>query len=126
MRISDWSSDVCSSDLDRPARPCRTLGLEREAFAPAIAFGGIAGRKPQLDLRQRVAATGPAGEGIGFGTPSRGKTQTPHARMRASRLIGSDRHRLADRAGGGRPTAGGGVDLRVISVGSPRPLDLRP
>src|SRR3546814_11839399 len=52
---------------DRPARPCRTLGLEREAFAPAIAFGGIAGRKPQLDLRQRVAATGPAGEGIGFG-----------------------------------------------------------
>src|SRR3546814_13892063 len=21
MRISDWSSDVCSSDLDRPARP---------------------------------------------------------------------------------------------------------
>src|SRR3546814_7171154 len=23
MRISDWSSDVCSSDLSRPAKPCR-------------------------------------------------------------------------------------------------------
>src|SRR3546814_15792888 len=23
MRISDWSSDVCSSDLDRPRRGCR-------------------------------------------------------------------------------------------------------
>src|SRR3546814_4243131 len=28
MRISDWSSDVCSSDLDRAGRPGIDLGLE--------------------------------------------------------------------------------------------------
>src|SRR3546814_12044187 len=27
MRISDWSSDVCSSDLPRPALPDRQKGL---------------------------------------------------------------------------------------------------
>src|SRR3546814_6281028 len=29
MRISDWSSDVCSSDLRREARRHRQLGAER-------------------------------------------------------------------------------------------------
>src|SRR3546814_1146752 len=28
MRISDWSSDVCSSDLPVPARPYREAGME--------------------------------------------------------------------------------------------------
>src|SRR3546814_5243402 len=30
MRISDWSSDVCSSDLQPQVRPQRTLGVERQ------------------------------------------------------------------------------------------------
>src|SRR3546814_5793841 len=28
MRISDWSSDVCSSDLASPRRPCAELGQD--------------------------------------------------------------------------------------------------
>src|SRR3546814_17235346 len=35
MRISDWSSDVCSSDLPRPARPSRSASLIGVA-APAM------------------------------------------------------------------------------------------
>src|SRR3546814_13753453 len=31
MRISDWSSDVCSSDLDRRALPCPFVHRQREA-----------------------------------------------------------------------------------------------
>src|SRR3546814_971616 len=33
MRISDWSSDVCSSDLDAGPCPVRHVGLERAAPA---------------------------------------------------------------------------------------------
>src|SRR3546814_9789389 len=29
MRISDWSSDVCSSDLSSPPGPCRSRGRSR-------------------------------------------------------------------------------------------------
>src|SRR3546814_19703577 len=35
MRISDWSSDVCSSDLGGPARPCRRRRTRPEARRPA-------------------------------------------------------------------------------------------
>src|SRR3546814_6410832 len=36
MRISDWSSDVCSSDLNQSASPApRTPGRVRPAAAPA-------------------------------------------------------------------------------------------
>src|SRR3546814_2286987 len=36
MRISDWSSDVCSSDLGPPdARACNTASAEREARSTA-------------------------------------------------------------------------------------------
>src|SRR3546814_5096626 len=38
MRISDWSSDVCSSDLDDPERPERLNNLPVEKFAAAIGF----------------------------------------------------------------------------------------
>src|SRR3546814_3726033 len=47
MRISDWSSDVCSSDLARgggdadPPQPCGALGRDRvmEAAFDAVAAG---------------------------------------------------------------------------------------
>src|SRR3546814_1663856 len=38
MRISDWSSDVCSSDL-QPAAPKRG-GVERRAILKGLATGG--------------------------------------------------------------------------------------
>src|SRR3546814_10066935 len=45
MRISDWSSDVCSSDLQRvPERPNRS-------FAAAWKFPGPAVRAPTLSIR---------------------------------------------------------------------------
>src|SRR3546814_8489915 len=55
MRISDWSSDVCSSDLMRPVRPCvaavedahAAIALarrEQEGLADVRGFGrGVAG-----------------------------------------------------------------------------------
>src|SRR3546814_11862615 len=36
MRISDWSSDVCASDLDGPA-PCGTIPPEQAATSAASA-----------------------------------------------------------------------------------------
>src|SRR3546814_8364852 len=45
MRISDWSSDVCSSDLQRR--------IDRHAAADALALSAFdaVGRKDDLDLR---------------------------------------------------------------------------
>src|SRR3546814_3581755 len=56
MRISDWSSDVCSSDLDhRPAPPPRLLdGLVARAVHDGPAF------HPRGALRRRRANNGPA------------------------------------------------------------------
>src|SRR3546814_14124648 len=34
MRISDWSSDVCSSDLDPPTGPVSSETLSRDRIAP--------------------------------------------------------------------------------------------
>src|SRR3546814_15674610 len=61
MRISDWSSDVCSSDLqavargDRPHHPGRATGrlpvrdrAERGGERTDALDGGLAGRRRQL------------------------------------------------------------------------------
>src|SRR3546814_10662790 len=42
MRISDWSSDVCSSDLARPARVCARRGLDAERRPMARQTQGVA------------------------------------------------------------------------------------
>src|SRR3546814_9684012 len=54
MRISDWSSDVCSSDLDRAAAELAHRHVERHAGAGRVFF---------KDHRQRIA--GERGVGIG-------------------------------------------------------------
>src|SRR3546814_7397790 len=67
MRISDWSSDVCSSDL-------RTPGPGVEPFAPTFDTVGVFG----LDLRQVLQAAlatigetaQPRGDGAGSGSLS--------------------------------------------------------
>src|SRR3546814_2563259 len=38
MRISDWSSDVCSSDLNTPGTPINEGGLNAAAIAPALRY----------------------------------------------------------------------------------------
>src|SRR3546814_12661581 len=49
MRISDWSSDVCSSDLARPERRRRFMALHGQVFvlgyADAVQKGEITARR---------------------------------------------------------------------------------
>src|SRR3546814_17780975 len=52
MRISDWSSDVCSSDLGQPRRlPCSIAGNRRDLSpinGPQFSRdGGNSGRRPR-------------------------------------------------------------------------------
>src|SRR3546814_13514866 len=70
MRISDWSSDVCSSDLFACGKLCRPFGLEALAvllpardqgvavphLAPQHLVGGDDAAHLRLDQRQFVVA----------------------------------------------------------------------
>src|SRR3546814_11487003 len=47
MRISDWSSDVCSSDLDAPDRSAGPLGGER--VEPVEGLAGFRGAEAGLE-----------------------------------------------------------------------------
>src|SRR3546814_12113642 len=51
MRISDWSSDVCSSDLDRAGRVIH-IGSFSKTISPTIRLGFIIA---PIDLRARFA-----------------------------------------------------------------------
>src|SRR3546814_5388235 len=61
MRISDWSSDVCSSDLQRtprlrPGRVVQALHRQRAILAPpTLAQGALvrAGQRPEAAVLQR-------------------------------------------------------------------------
>src|SRR3546814_11658625 len=54
MRISDWSSDVCSSDLERSTQECRDLGPRPARRAGAQPAGKCAA--PDDTLCHRAAA----------------------------------------------------------------------
>src|SRR3546814_2398941 len=66
MRISDWSSDVCSSDLPatRPFRmlPCRQVSVVAvgalHALVPLLGFDGEGGDRPRLEAAQRDRLAG--------------------------------------------------------------------
>src|SRR3546814_5408599 len=51
MRISDWSSDVCSSDLDRPGRDAA-----RRGHAVRAVRAGYVVAAPQTAARRRCGA----------------------------------------------------------------------
>src|SRR3546814_6162937 len=55
MRISDWSSDVCSSDLSRPSRRSR----RRSRCAPPVG-GAVPRRSPRTRTPWLVAPSGDA------------------------------------------------------------------
>src|SRR3546814_18315749 len=55
MRISDWSSDVCSSDLAEADRFEQTLPISVEIGARAAA-GGIGGGRAVIDVESRPVA----------------------------------------------------------------------
>src|SRR3546814_15633589 len=78
MRISDWSSDVCSSDLDLHAmrdlegdeilHDLRKLGRRIAAKRRAEFHGLLRGRgAEQADGRENIHLTGKPGINIGFG-----------------------------------------------------------
>src|SRR3546814_10339390 len=52
MRISDWSSDVCSSDLGRPVERVRQHRRQPGRLAP----GEVACRLAEMMLRRRLGA----------------------------------------------------------------------
>src|SRR3546814_16329993 len=51
MRISDWSSDVCSSDLSQPRRALPLVRLD--ARRPARSADGAARRRDAADAQRR-------------------------------------------------------------------------
>src|SRR3546814_5867976 len=59
MRISDWSSDVCSSDLDG-AQPGRDRHRHPGSDHPGAASGAAAGARPRIrgDARGRAPGDG--------------------------------------------------------------------
>src|SRR3546814_18667974 len=65
MRISDWSSDVCSSDLQE-------AGMADEGDAHAVRRGG---RQPQGGLLQQRGGAGSHGTEAGCGGLQWGKQQ---------------------------------------------------
>src|SRR3546814_5059401 len=60
MRISDWSSDVCSSDLQARARPGRT-GVRSGGEHGGAVIGRYRGRRPAGPIPQQGGAVTTAG-----------------------------------------------------------------
>src|SRR3546814_6398391 len=54
VRISDWSSDVCSSDLSQPRRALPLVRLD--ARRPARSADGAARRRDAADAQRRPVA----------------------------------------------------------------------
>src|SRR3546814_5296311 len=85
MRISDWSSDVCSSDLQRQRRQRRPVELEA---------GGEFGRKmlrvgeAATIARENDLATGPQRGQAGLGQPFQ---PAEHCRTAQHRLLHGNR-----------------------------------
>src|SRR3546814_21198349 len=99
MRIIDWSSDVCSSDLDR-VRPRRTIGREdRESVARRPLANGDARLEDDTALVAGVARQNAIGITIGLGeTVAEDCEQAAHEkrdgfvrRQRAERVSGAAR-----------------------------------
>src|SRR3546814_15447198 len=102
VRISDWSSDVCSSDLVRPhlrrlrpvlpGRAGRRLGQAEPALAPG--GGGVRGDEPAAHLRGAAAAGLPASAGTprtGTGGRRGGEALRRHPRRSGGRPSGGER-----------------------------------
>src|SRR3546814_10821374 len=58
MRISDWSSDVCSSDLVRWEGPEASVDFRFEAFHPPYAYSTHAGGCPPYAADDRIEQSG--------------------------------------------------------------------
>src|SRR3546814_7025120 len=107
MRISDWSSDVCSSDLHQrpprrqslavPARPRRTQGVRTrmKPMMTARTCHFAASARPRIDYRRRLSLAGLAVACVllagcsllgGGGTRERGTIYAPDPRIDADQI----------------------------------------
>src|SRR3546814_7681523 len=103
MRIRDWSSDVCSSDLRSPRQPARppTLGLRRRRGARAASrrLCSLALRRgrwrdyPGAERRAMRRDNRRGGRSVGCRAPRRG-TPTPSRRhiLTVQRKMRSEEH----------------------------------
>src|SRR3546814_17063495 len=89
MRISDWSSDVCSSDLEPEALAARRLDLEIIAHRPHLA-------RAQPPFAMDALGTVARGDLIGFPAPA----------AQARRMIGKQRHDPRQHFGGNEQAGG--------------------
>src|SRR3546814_1262312 len=93
MRISDWSSDVCSSDLPGRARP-----------------GAVRGQRGQRIPRRTLSASAADAGGPAVPRPPAPGDAAPGARLGAAGTGDPVRHQTAVR---GRPQAAQGTAHRV-------------
>src|SRR3546814_2277795 len=82
-RISDWSSDVCSSDLPGAARPVEAVGLVGRQQRPCAVHRYVLFDQMFGDVAQRVPAAGRAG--VGADCFLRAHAATPRAFSRSRR-----------------------------------------
>src|SRR3546814_7335633 len=66
MRISDWSSDVCSSDLDGPDRPALRAPDKREPSYPGMGFSAVQARRTGRHRRPTIDRSCGGAERIGY------------------------------------------------------------
>src|SRR3546814_13654961 len=94
MRISDWSSDVCSSDLDAEvhAAPAHRRVHVRRVAAEERAAGLVGRRLPHRNV-EAVAAQ-PAGDAVAAGTACQGPGRVG-AGAEAARADGHDEADIA-------------------------------
>src|SRR3546814_19867948 len=88
MRISDWSSDVCSSDLASGAAGCRILGaLSRDKVQVVSRAQGPGSERS--DLARRGAESGIVGEKDAWQISPLPRQPTP-ARRSEERRVGKE------------------------------------
>src|SRR3546814_17036042 len=117
MRISDWSSDVCSSDLygGSPVRPCRRGGTGRGGLRRgregARGGGGAGGGR-----RARHGLCDAARDGRGVAGDELGRS-APDAARRPRARAGANTRRAAGEGGRQNVVEGKTVSVRVESGG---------
>src|SRR3546814_18552924 len=91
MRISDWSSDVCSSDLVHRHRKRPVPGRHRQARVRPLALGGLlvpARARGDLQARRLWQRAAPPGA---VRTPDRGAAGGPASESRSEeRSVGKE------------------------------------
>jgi len=99
----------------RPVIVGLSTDREPQPLAPAISHRRVAIGKTQLDRLERIAAAGPACQGIGHRAPARRETHPPLPAPGSTGLMDGERQWLDHGMGGGwKRVAGAGASLIVV------------